>query len=215
MSYRMSRRVPLLVAALLLLAPQQLFAQAGATEVGFRISSSQFDDTTESDEEGEVLLEFNEDLGYGVALNHFWTNSFSTEFAVDRLGGDLDVTFDDIVTLKLGEFDLTMYSANAQWHFRRAARVSPYVGVGAAYFSGRFDILLEEEVEDEELDVENELTWMAIGGVNVQLSDRVSLLADARYAPYQPEVSDAEPEEEDESIDVNPLILSAGIRFRF
>ncbi len=209
----MFRRVLLLIAALFfLIAPLQLFAQAGTTEVGFRVSSVDFDDTREVDEGEEALLEFDEDLGYGVSLNHFWTNAFSTEFAIDRLGADLDVSFDGGPALTVGETEVTMYSAIAQWHFRRASRVSPYVGIGAAYLSGRFDLLLEEEVAV--LDVENELTWIATGGVSFQVSDHVSLAADARYAPYQPEFTDEETGE-DERIDINPLILSAAIRFRF
>ena len=210
----MSRRVLFFIAALFFLViPHQLFAQAGTTEVGFRLSSVDFDDTREIDDDGEeALLEFDEDLGYGISLNHFWTSAFSTEFAIDRLGADLDVSFDGSPALTVGEAEVTMYSASAQWHFRRASRISPYVGIGAAYFGSRFDLLLEEEVA--ELDVENELSWIATGGVSFQLSDRVSLAADARYAPYQPEFTDEETGE-DESIDINPLILSAAIRFRF
>jgi len=210
----MSRRVFLFIAALFfLVTPLHLFAQAGTTEIGFRVSSTDFDDTREVDEEGEeALLAFDEDLGYGISLNHFWTNAFSTEFAIDRLGADLDVRFDNGPSVTVGETEVTMYTANAQWHFRRASRVSPYVGIGAAYFQGRFDLLLEEEVA--ELDVENELTWIATGGVSFQLSDHVSLAADARYSPYQPEFLDEETNET-ESIDINPLILSAAVRFRF
>ena len=209
----MSRRVLFFIAALFfLVAPQQLFAQAGTTEVGFRLSSVDFDDTREVDDGEEALLEFDEDLGYGVSLNQFWTNALSTEFAIDKLGADLDVSFGGGPSLTVGEAEVTMYSASAQWHFRRASRVSPYVGIGASYFSGRFDLILEEEVA--ELDVDNELTWLATGGVSFQVSDRVSLAADARYAPYKPEFRDDETGET-ESIDINPLILSAAVRFRF
>ena len=209
----MSRRVLFFIAALFfLVAPLQLFAQAGTTEVGFRLSSVDFDDTREVDEGEEALLSFDEDLGYGVSLNHFWTGAFSTELAIDKLGADLDVSFDGGPSLTVGEAEVTMYSASAQWHFRREARVSPYLGIGASYLTGRFDLILEEEVA--ELDVDNELTWIATGGVSFQVSERVSLAADARYAPYQPEFRDDETGET-ESIDINPLILSAAIRFRF
>lgn len=210
----MSKRVLFFIAALFfLLAPQQLYAQAGTTEVGFRLSSTYFDDTREVDDDGEeVVLEFDEDLGYGVSLNHFWTSALSTEFAVDKFAADLDIGFDGGPSITVGETEVTMYSASAQWHFRRAARITPYVGIGASYFTGRFDLFLEEEVA--EVDVDNELTWLATGGVSFQVSERVSLAADARYAPYQPEFRDDETGDT-ESIDINPLILSAAVRFRF
>ncbi|HYR29352.1 MAG TPA: OmpW family outer membrane protein, partial [Thermoanaerobaculia bacterium] len=75
---------------------------------------------------------------------------------------------------------------------------------------------LGNEVEVEEVDLDNELTVVATGGVSLRLSDRVSFAADVRYVPYSPNVSDVEDGDGDgESVDVNPLIVSAGIRFRF
>lgn len=204
----MSRRIITLLTFLVLLAPLPLFAQ---TEAGVRISSVEFDDTTEVNDAEEVLIELDEDLGYGLFVNRFWTSTFSTEFAIDRLGAGLDVTIGNDPTVTVGDLEVTVYSATALWHFRRDARVSPYAGIGAAFVTGRFDI--GNEVEVEEVDFDNDLTWVAHGGVAVKLTDRVSLTGDARYVAYEPTISDDDGEEE--SVDLNPLMLSAGVRFRF
>ena len=121
------------IALALLLLP--LTAAAQMNDLGVFISTSQLEDS-EIDDAGDIFdVEFDEDMGYGILYNRFWTNSFSTEFAYQKLGADLTVSFEDIAE-DAGELNLDILTATGQFHFAKGSMISPYLGGGAAYISG-------------------------------------------------------------------------------
>jgi opacity protein-like surface antigen len=192
---------------ILLLLP--LFASAQSNEFGVFISTSQFDDN-EIEDAGDIFdLEFDEDMGYGVLYNRFWTNSFSTEFAYQKLGADLTLSFEDI-TEDVGELDLDILSATGQLHFARGTMFSPYIGGGVAYVSGEAGSIDPDELED--ADLESEVEFLANAGLNVGLGKSFSVFLDGKYILYE---ARGEDDPDDESLDINPLILSGGIKWRF
>ncbi len=178
-------------------------------EIGVFISTSQFEDS-EIDDAGDIFdVEFDEDMGYGVLYNRFWTNSFSTEFAYQKLGADLTVSFEDIAE-DAGDLNLDILSATAQFHFARGSIISPYIGGGAAYISGEAGSIDSDELED--ADLENEIEFLANAGLNVGLGRGLALFVDGKYVMYE---ARGENDTDDEALDVNPLIISGGIKFRF
>ncbi len=190
----------------LLLFP--LFAAAQANnEFGVFISTSQLDDSELSD--GIDDVEFDEDMGYGVLYNRFWFGGFSTEFAYQRLGADLTVSFEDIVETA-GELDLDILSGTAQFHFGRGGLFSPYIGGGVAYISGEAGAIDEDELES--VDLESELEFLANAGLNIGLTQGFSVFLDGKYILYE---ARGEGDDEDDAIDINPLIISGGVKFRF
>jgi opacity protein-like surface antigen len=192
---------------ILLLLP--LFASAQSNEFGVFISTSQFDDN-EIEDAGDIFdLEFDEDMGYGVLYNRFWTNGFSTEFAYQKLGADLTLSFEDI-TEDVGELDLDILSATGQLHFARGTMFSPYIGGGVAYVSGEAGSIDPDELED--ADLESEVEFLANAGLNVGLGKSFSVFLDGKYILYE---ARGEDDPDDESLDINPLILSGGIKWRF
>lgn len=196
-----------IIALSLLLLP--LTATAQMNDLGVFISTSQFDDS-EIDNAGDIFdVEFDEDMGYGVLYNRFWTNSFSTEFAYQKLGADLTLSFEDIRE-DAGELDLDILSATGQFHFARGSMISPYIGGGAAYISGEAGSIDEAEIED--VDLENELDFLANAGINVNLGRSFTVFLDGKYVMYE---ARGEGDPEDEALEINPLILSGGIKFRF
>lgn len=196
-----------LIALSLLLLP--LTATAQMNDLGVFISTSQFDDS-EIEDAGDIFdLEFDEDMGYGVLYNRFWTNSFSTEFAYQKLGADLTLSFEDIAA-DAGEIDLDILSATAQFHFARGSVISPYVGGGAAYISGQAGSIDEEELE--EADLENEIDFLANAGINLAVGQTLVVFLDGKYVMYE---ARGEGEPEDAALEINPLILSGGIKWRF
>lgn len=196
-----------IIALSLLLLP--LTATAQMNDLGVFISTSQFDDG-EIDDAGDIFdVEFDEDMGYGVLYNRFWTNSFSTEFAYQKLGADLTLSFEDIRE-DAGELDLDILSATGQFHFARGSMISPYIGGGAAYISGEAGSIDEAEIED--VDLENELDFLANAGINVNLGRSFTVFLDGKYVMYE---ARGEGDPEDEALEINPLILSGGIKFRF
>lgn len=192
----------------LLLFP--LAATAQNNELGVFISTSQFEDS-EIDDAGDVFdVEFDEDMGVGVLYNRFWLGgTFSTEFAYQRLGADLTLSFEDIRE-DVGELDLDILSATGQLHFARGSMLSPYIGGGLAYVSGEAGSIDPNEVDD--VDLENEVDFLVNAGLNVGLGRSFAVFLDGKYILYE---ARGEGDDDDESIDINPLIISGGVKFRF
>lgn len=198
-------RRSLAVLALLLLP---VAAAAQQNDIGFFISTSQFDDSELTDGLDTFEVDFEEDMGYGILYNRFWTRAFSTEFAYQRLGADLSVSLDEIAE-NAGELDLDMLTATGQLHFGRSSLFAPYVGGGVAYVSGEAGFI--DEAELERADLESELDWLLNAGVNIGLG-RFALFVDGKYVMYE---ARGEEEAEGEGLDVNPLILSGGVKIKF
>ena len=202
----MIKRTVIIALALLLLP---LTAAAQMNDLGVFISTSQFDDG-EIDDAGDIFdLEFEEDMGVGVLYNRFWTSGFSTEFAYQRLGADLTLSAEDLDE-EIGSLDLDVLSATAQLHFAKGSMISPYIGGGVAYISGEVGSIDEDELE--EADLENEVEFLANAGLNVGLGRSFVIFLDGKYILYE---ARGEGDSEDEALEINPLIISGGIKFRF
>lgn len=214
------KRFSLYTAVALFVFSVTLSAQP-ASELGLFVSQSGFDTTTFTDPEVgvDVEIEFDEDMGYGVSFNHYWTPALSTEFAAQTLGGDVQITISDNltdVTFDAGEVDLMAYSATLQWHFARGSRFSPYIGGGAALLTGDVEFPVDATDPDNEdvetVDLENEFTWVANAGIDIGLTGSLAINADAKYFAYEPK---GDGDADEDRLDVNPLVISAGIKFRF
>jgi outer membrane protein W len=178
-------------------------------DLGVFISTSQFEDS-EIDDAGDIFdVEFDEDMGYGVLYNRFWTNNFSTEFAYQKLGADLTVSLADIAA-DAGDLDLDVLSATAQWHFAKGSMISPYIGAGAAYISGQAGSITGDELDD--VDLESDVDFLANAGINVGLGRSFVVFLDGKYIMYE---ARGEDDTDDTALDINPLVLSGGIKFRF
>lgn len=186
-----------------------LTATAQMNDLGVFISTSQFEDS-EIDDAGDIFdVDFDEDMGYGILYNRFWTNNFSTEVAYQKLGADLTVSLEDVAA-DAGDLDLDVLSATAQWHFAKGSLISPYIGAGAAYISGQAGSITGDELED--VDLESDVDFLANAGINVGLGRSFAVFLDGKYIMYE---ARGEDDTDDDALDINPLVLSGGIKFRF
>jgi outer membrane protein W len=193
----------------LFLAVLPLTAAAQNNELGVFISTSQFDES-EIEDAGDVFdVEFDEDMGVGLLYNRFWFGNFSTELAYQRLGADLTLSLDD-VSEDIGNLDLDVLSATAQLHFGRGGLISPYIGGGLAYISGEAGNIDGDEAES--IDLENELEFLANAGLTVGLGRGFAVYLDGKYIVYE---ARGEGDPDEEALELNPLILSGGIKLRF
>jgi opacity protein-like surface antigen len=197
-----------LIVLSLLLLPLAATAQP-RNELGVFISTSQFDDNEIRDGVDDFDLEFDEDMGYGILYNRFWFGGFSTEFAYQKLGADLTVSFEDIAE-GVGDINLDILSGTAQLHFAQGSMLSPYIGGGVAYVSGDAGSIDEDELED--VDLENELEFLANAGLNIGLGQRFAIFVDGKYILYE---ARGQGDSDGEALDVNPLIISGGVKIRF
>lgn len=198
----------ILIALSLLLLPLAAAAQP-SNELGVFISTSQFDDSEIREGSDVFDIEFDEDMGYGVLYNRYWFGGFSTEFAYQRLGADLTLSFEEI-TEEAGDLDLDILSGTGQFHFARGSLISPYIGGGVAYVSGEAGSIDEDELES--ADLESELDFLVNAGLNVNIGQTFGLFVDGKYVMYE---ARGEGDSEDDAIDINPLIISGGVKFRF
>lgn len=198
----------LFIAALSLRA----FAQS---EVGISLNVSELEESTIVDEGETITFDFNEHRGVNLTFNHHWTPSFSTELAAQTFGGDMSVAGGGFPAIVVGEINAAAISGMGQFHFGRFGRFSPYVGGGIAFVGGEFQIASDVELEpgdDDTVDLETEATWIAGAGVNVKLTERVLLNGDVRYMPWSATPEDGALED---SIDLDPMLVSVGVKFRW
>lgn len=211
----MSRKQWIVFAAALVILPLSASAQtAPANDVGVFVTSSSYDH--EFDFDG---IEFEEKAGYGVSYNRFWSDAISTEFAAQKLAADIKYEpFLEPESYDLGEMDLTVISATAQWHFLRGGRVSPYAGVGLAYIQGEVETYAietepgEEPIEAGKFDLESETTLLVNGGVDFNVTPALAISLDLKYIAYDPK---GEGELDNDRVDLNPFVAAAGLKFRF
>jgi outer membrane protein W len=207
-------RFVIIAITLFVVAPLSSFAQS-RTDVGVFAVSPSFSESTFVDEGETVKIAFEEKIGYGLSINHFWTDRFSTELALQKLDADLNLSAEGLpVTINAGKLDAQSVTALGEWHFRRDARFSPYVGAGLARISGDFKLneSLLEPGDAAKVDLESETTWSAAAGANIRLTDRLAIGLELKYIPWSPTEKGGIAED---AIDVNPLTFSTGLRFRF
>ena len=202
----MTKRI--LIALSLLLLP--LAAAAQNNEIGGFITTSQFENDSIEDAGDIFDAEFDEDMGFGVMYNRFWMGGLSTEFAYQQIGADLTLSAEDI-SADVAELDLDILSGTLQFHFARGSTISPYIGAGLAYVSGEAGAIDEQELED--ADLESEVELLANAGITLNLGRGFGIFLDGKYIMY--EARDEGQSEDEGGLDINPLILAGGLKFRF
>jgi len=192
----------------------RLSAQTPSSDVGVWIVASDLEETTLTEDGDDVTIDFDEDNGYGISFNHFWTNSFSTELAAQTIHGAMTITSDFggvPFTFEAGDLDALALTAIAQYHFNRAGRFSPYIGGGVARLSGDFEAIDDPDGLDS-FDLESEIAWAASVGANVRIRENLFFTADLKYIPWS---AVAEGDPDSESLDIDPSLLSIGMKVRF
>lgn len=188
-----------------------------SSDIGVWIVGSQLTESSIVDDGDALHFDFDEDTGYGISFNHFWTDAFSTEIAAQKFGADLIVSSPPAqgsLEFNAGEVDITTITAMAQWHFRRGTRFAPYVGAGIARISGEFDPI--DDPDDPEnssaIDLDAEMKWTAAVGANINMTDHLAFVGELKYIPWS---ALAEGDPSDDRLDVDPLTVAAGVKLRF
>lgn len=207
----------LLIAAIVILSP--LVMQAQSNDVGIFVSSASYSSSRIVDPESpglDIDVEFERGTGFGVSYNRFWMPNISTEFAYSVLPSKARLTVNDgpdSFSGEIGDAEFKLMSGIVQWHFATSSRISPYIGAGIARIEGNIDVDDETGGTTSE-DLGSETTWIANAGLAFGVTPRVSITLDAKYLPYQLD-DQAESGAAPIDINVDPLIVSAGVHYRF
>ena len=192
----------------------RLSAQTPSSDFGAWVVGSDLTETTLTEDGDDLKIGFDKENGFGFSFNHFWTDNVSTEIAAQTFHGRMVITSDfgaGPFTFEAGNLDAIALSALAQYHFNRAGRFSPYVGGGIARLSGDFEAF-EDPDGVESFDLESEIAWTAAAGANIRITENLFLAADLKFIPWS---AVAEGEPDSESLDIDPLLLSFGMKVRF
>jgi opacity protein-like surface antigen len=190
---------------LLLLLTTPLFAQSSLTFFGTSQrngGSSRFPDATR-----DLRTEFDSGSGFGAAYARRF-GRFSGEAALFRLGSGARIRERGAGSQRMGDVDMTTVSAMARIHLRPGAPFDVYAGAGAVW--ALVDDLRNDDVGRVPIDADVTPTLGA--GLTYDFARRAGMVLDARYLPLSLR---ANVEGETINADMNPLLLSIGLRLRF
>lgn len=194
----------------LLLAASSTMAQIEMTGYGTRLDVS-----GENRFMDGVNLKWDNGSGFGAGINWFVTRRFSAELAVFRVRSEGVLRLGGMEIADLGSLDLLPISLLAQFHLARDSRFDPYVGAGVAYVMS--DDLMSDDLDALEagaVELEDLATWAVNGGLAVRFTDNFGVVLDARYFDYKP-ASFSTGDDTQVDLEIKPLLLSVGVRFRF
>ena len=204
----MNYRVALcLIAALFVVMP----VAAQSSEFGVVLAQSRVGETDAE----EVVLEFDNGDGFGISFNHYFSDTLSLEFSATMLSHDGNVT-DGTNTFDPGTLDVIPIVGTVQFHFARRSMLSPYIGGGLAYIMA--DDLQSADLDDVgigDVEVESAVTWAVQAGLDINLSERFAIAVDGKYTGYTPNSAPSGIDFEETELDLNPLIISAGVKLRW
>jgi outer membrane protein W len=208
----MAQRIDRILFLLFILAGSlRLFAQTPSSELGVTVIRARLEESGLSDENIDRSGQFDEKTGYGISFNRYWTDHLSTELAAHQFSADAVIGAHSVEGEEFfteGEVELRAITAIAQWHFHRGSVLAPYLGAGIARMSGKFNPDVNPDVASYRFKTRVMLALNA--GANVRITERLFLTGDVKYIPWN-----MIGEEDAEGLDVDPLLVGAGVKVRF
>lgn len=201
--------------ALLLVTPavaQDRFFDITANAVWFdSTGAGSFEDLADPTD-----IEFDGQLGYGLAANVFFGDRISAEFAIARVDSEAQVRRRVVGPSVIRNLEIMPVTAVLQFHFAPRGFIDPYIGAGAAYVL--FDDIEASGIGNlDRIDFDDDVGLAVNAGIGIRLGERFGITLDGKYVPLESSaravvVGGGETEGR---IDINPIILSAGLSLRF
>ncbi|MGH9456923.1 MAG: OmpW/AlkL family protein [Thermoanaerobaculia bacterium] len=197
-------------------------AAPAAAEWSIIVSGHWLEQTGEQDPVGELApgeseIDFDFDAGAGVGVGLLW--EFSETWAIEakgswaQLDGLIIQTLPDAVfILKLDAVDVVPITAVLQWRPDVSDTWHPYLGLGGGYLH-----FTDTEILGDGGDVEfdGNIGLVAAGGFDYGFSERWFLNFDVKYIPFETGLEGVLPTGERGETDFEPVLASAGVRYRF
>lgn len=168
----------------------------------------------------EVGVDFDHAMGYGAAVNVFWGNRVSTEFAIASYKPEATLrSSNPAIPAFTGDLNMIPITAILQYHFMPDGRIDPYIGAGAAYVM--FDNLNSPSdvggLGFSSIDFKDDVGLALNAGLSIDITPNFAIVGDAKYVPVKSSakaVYTTGPGEGTD-IDINPFMISAGVQFQF
>ncbi len=161
------------------------------------------------------FVDYDFDVGSGLGVGLLW--QFSDRWALETKAswGVLDararlVRPDAIVILDLGDLDVVPLTAVLQWRPQLDGDWDPYLGAGGAHiFFGSLP-LSEGKVE-----FDDDTALVLNAGLDIAIAGRWFINGDVKYLPIESGIEGRSPLGPSADVRFEPVIASAGIRYRF
>ncbi|MBV9495238.1 MAG: outer membrane beta-barrel protein [Acidobacteria bacterium] len=164
-------------------------------------------------------ISFDGEVGYGASANFFFGNALSLEVAASSVRQGVDIPGRPRPAGG-GDSNIRMMplSAVLQWHFIPTGRIDPYIGAGAAYvLFDDIDDISEIDNSVQRINLKDDVGLAVNAGLGIMITPRFAITLDGKYVPLKSNaraVFVTGPDSETK-VDINPVIVSAGLTFRF
>lgn len=200
----------ILVGLMLAAAP----AAAQNVDLGLWATNLNISDTV-FDGADDVRLQFDENWGFGVTADIGWGRWLSTEIGLYDLDADGVLAIGGFLeeNIDTGRLQMMPVTLTLRAHFG-GDRFDGYVGAGLAY-------VMIDDLESPDLDligtrvieVDDVTTWLANAGFSFRVTRGIALGVDAKWISLTADTTSNLGEEFE--LELDPLLISAGIIFRF
>ncbi len=214
----------ILAASVLLFAgASSVWAQRPVIEITARAVRMEVSESNRgfSDPEQDFTAEFQSATGAGLGVNVFLTDSISVETTVALIEPDLRISlFADDGPQNVFPLEMIPITIGIQYHIRPVRWLDIYAGAGGAY-------ILVDDIDDfgnlalrdvNRIEIDDESGFMVNLGVTVELRGSLGLNIDAKYLGIEPDATvgfDRGDFVDVQKIDFKPVMLSAGVSWRF
>ena len=171
----------------------------GKNGLGIRVNYANYQDGDENIFGSGIDVEVDDDFGFGVNYTYFCSENFSLELSADYIESDVELSFGGL-SEDVDELEQISVLLAGRIHPELIGIFLPYLSGGIGYFFNDMD---EEDVDDD-------FGYFIGAGVEVFLSDSLSLNLDLKYIWTEIETDTA-------SIDIaeDPFIAGLGLKFYF
>ncbi len=207
----MKRTVLLLLSIAMIALPL-----AAEVDLGLWAVQTSFEGENTLDDIGEVVVNFDENVGYGLTADIYWTPRISTEIGVYGIDADASLVLGGIIDeiVDLGSLDVMPITLTLRAHFG-GDRFDGYIGAGAVY--AMIDDLESADLRlggTEFIEIDDEFTWLANAGFSIRIAGGFRLGVDAKWIPLEVDTIDDQGFDEI-PFELDPLMISAGLILRF
>lgn len=158
-------------------------------------------------------IHFDNGSSFGVSFTHFFSHHYAYEVAAFYLRQDGVIRIGGVDAIDAGRLTMTPVTATLQWHAEHAHRFDPYAGAGIAWVrAGSLHSADLDTAGIGHVSVKSRIGLTALVGASYAITRPLAVAVEARYIGYHPSSG---PADASVRLELNPVVYSAGVRWRF